>query len=79
MTILQWDSPQNAAVAMAAGVVGPALIGAVKDASGGYAVPMLILTAISALAVAYFAVLLRFLPIKRSSALRPNQPRFCAP
>ncbi len=49
---------------LAAGVVGPYLIGAVKTKYGGYTIPMVIMTAVNSLAVVYFAVLLRFLPRK---------------
>ena len=46
------------------GVVGPALIGSLEGYSGGYALPMLVLAALSGLATLYFSVLLQFLPVK---------------
>lgn len=48
------------------GVVGPALIGSLEGFSGGYALPMLVLAALSGLATVYFSVLLRYLPVKHS-------------
>ena len=48
------------------------MIGWLKDSSGGYTAPMLVLTGVAALAVAYFAVLLRLLPVKRSSAFQTS-------
>ena len=55
-----------------AGLVGPWMIGAIKKSSGNYAVPMTILAVVNTGAVLYFAVLLRFLPVrKRVPEMRP--------
>ena len=48
-----------------AGLVGPWMIGAIKKSYGSYVVPMIILAIVNTGAVVYFAVLLRFLPVKR--------------
>ncbi len=53
---------------VAAGVVGPWLIGRVKTAFGGFAAPVAMLSGLSALGVCYFAVLMRFLPVKKRDA-----------
>lgn len=45
-----------------AGVVGPWLIGWAKTEFGGFTMPMLIMAVLSFFGVAYFAVLLRYLP-----------------
>ena len=50
--------------ATAAGIVGPWMIGAVKSSYGSYVVPMLLLAVVNTCAVAYFAVLLLYLPLK---------------
>lgn len=51
-----------------AGLLGPWMIGVVKTKYGGYHVPMVILTVVNSLAVVYWAVLARFLPIKEGKA-----------
>ena len=48
-----------------AGLVGPWMIGAIKKSYGSYVVPMIILAIVNTGAVVYFAVLLRFLPVKK--------------
>jgi len=47
------------------GVVGPWLIGAAKTHFGGFTAPVAMLTILSALGTCYFAVLMRFLPVKK--------------
>ena len=47
-----------------AGIVGPWMIGYVKERYGSYVAPMSILAVVNTGAVVYFAVLLKFLPAK---------------
>lgn len=49
---------------VAAGILGPWLIGEAKTKFGGFTAPMLIMALLSFFGVLYFAVLLRFLPAK---------------
>ena len=43
------------------------MIGAVKSSYGSYVVPMLLLAVVNSCAVAYFAVLLLYLPLKKAA------------
>lgn len=45
--------------------MGPWLIGAAKTHFGGFTAPVAMLTILSALGTCYFAVLMRFLPVKK--------------
>ena len=56
-----------------AGIVGPWMIGVVKSAYGSYMEAMLILALVNSCAVAYFAVLLLYLPVKRAVSLVPDE------
>lgn len=58
---------------MLAGVVGPWLIGTAKTAFGGFTAPVAILSGLSALGTCYFAVLLRFLPVKKREPTGPSE------
>lgn len=58
--------------ATAAGIVGPWMIGAVKSSYGSYVVPMLLLAVVNSCAVAYFAVLLLYLPLKKAALTEAN-------
>lgn len=51
-----------------AGIVGPTLIGGIKDKFGSFMAPMLILAVVNTCAVAYFAMLLLYLPVKPEDA-----------
>lgn len=51
-------------VANYGGLLGPWMIGTLKAKYGGYTIPMVFMTCVNSLAVVYFAILLRFLPIK---------------
>lgn len=53
-----------------AGLVGPWMIGAIKQKYGSYVVPMSILAAVNTGAVLYFAVLLRYLPVEKKAIER---------